>query len=377
MAEAELCLLASLRGSVKDFFEAHLHVGTAFATVNVAMLEGAEMSPGQSQFVQLRLPEPIPLCPGDRFVLRANLAAQGQTGLVTAGGGRILGVSDTRLRRRKQWTIDLLRSRRDCVGEPARWCEQMLREHARPLSSAELAGFCLLRPEDLPGVLRNVRDGGSLHELPGGCFTHATVVSAAQDKMMAALEAFHAGQPQRNGMERAGLLAGSGGDSRIAEFALEGLLQARKVQQAGTVYARSGWSPRLSDQDEQLLAGTAAAVQKAGCAAPSLTDLASSLGHPSTRIQKALQILAERGTLVKIDSDMFLHRDAFLAAQQVALGLFAKKPVFTTMEFRDALNVSRKYAVPILDHFDRIRFTVRSGHDRTPGVEAKKLMTGK
>ena len=31
------------------------------------------------------------------------------------------------------------------------------------------------------------------------------------------------------------------------------------------------------------------------------------------------------------------------------------------MEFRDALGVSRKYAVPLLDYLDKVRFTVRSG----------------
>jgi hypothetical protein len=37
--------------------------------------------------------------------------------------------------------------------------------------------------------------------------------------------------------------------------------------------------------------------------------------------------------------------------------------------------VSRKFAVPLVDHLDKIRFTVRSGNNRTPGVEAKKLLT--
>ena len=44
------------------------------------------------------------------------------------------------------------------------------------------------------------------------------------------------------------------------------------------------------------------------------------------------------------------------------------------MEFRDALGVSRKFAVPLVDYLDKIRFTVRSGNNRTPGVEAKKLV---
>ena len=44
------------------------------------------------------------------------------------------------------------------------------------------------------------------------------------------------------------------------------------------------------------------------------------------------------------------------------------------MDFRDALGVSRKFAVPLVDYLDKIRFTVRSGNNRTPGVEAKKLL---
>jgi len=62
-------------------------VGTASVLTRVAMLESTEMTAGQSQMVQLRLAEPLPLAPGDRFVLRANLAAEGQSGLVTIAAG--------------------------------------------------------------------------------------------------------------------------------------------------------------------------------------------------------------------------------------------------------------------------------------------------
>ena len=44
------------------------------------------------------------------------------------------------------------------------------------------------------------------------------------------------------------------------------------------------------------------------------------------------------------------------------------------MAFRDALGVSRKYAVPILDYFDSIRLTARHGNRRTPGAAAKGLL---
>jgi selenocysteine-specific elongation factor len=62
------------------------------------------------------------------------------------------------------------------------------------------------------------------------------------------------------------------------------------------------------------------------------------------------------------------------AGRQTALKLFRRAPSFSTMDFRDALGVSRKFAVPLVDHLDKTRFTVRNGNNRTPGVEARKLL---
>ena len=140
------------------------------------------------------------------------------------------------------------------------------------------------------------------------------------------------------------------------------------------MFARAGWSARLSDRDQQLSDRISAAFQSAGWAAPAAADLATTLGEPPARVEKMVNLLAERAVLVRLDERLCIHRDALEAAKQVALRLFAQKPSFSTMEFRDALGVSRKYAVPLLDYLDKVRFTVRSGHDRTPGVEARKLL---
>jgi len=78
--------------------------------------------------------------------------------------------------------------------------------------------------------------------------------------------------------------------------------------------------------------------------------------------------------VVRLDEQIWMHRDAVEAGRQTALKLFRRAPAFSTMEFRDALGVSRKFAVPLLDYLDKTRFTIRSGHQRTPGAEAKKLL---
>ena len=77
------------------------------------------------------------------------------------------------------------------------------------------------------------------------------------------------------------------------------------------------------------------------------------------------------GELVRIEAAHYVHRSAVEEAQRIVLDLFRKAPSFTTMDFRDALGVSRKFAVPLLDYLDRTRFTVRTGNQRTPGAEAR------
>ncbi|HEY5910495.1 MAG TPA: selenocysteine-specific translation elongation factor [Verrucomicrobiae bacterium] len=375
MAEAELRLLGGIKGQIDDFIEAHLHVGTASVLVNVAMLEFTEMVAGQAQMVQLRLTQPLPLLPGERFVLRANLPSQGQSGLVTIGGGRILGVSNVRLRRKKAWTLAALASRREALNSPVRWCEAMVREAMEPMPRRDLQAKCSSTADELQALVGQLRTEGSVIEVAGGALVHKAAVEETARKLYDAVVAFHAANPQRAGVGRDELFATAATHPEVCRLAIESLCRTKRLEQQGAVFARVGWTARISDRDQSLTDQITAAFAVAGWAGPTAAELAPRFGQPPDRIEKLTQLLAEKGLLVRLDQRLFVHRDALESARQVALRLFRKRPMFSTMEFRDALGVSRKFAVPLLDYLDKTRFTVRSGHDRTPGVEAKKLMT--
>ena len=46
---------------------------------------------------------------------------------------------------------------------------------------------------------------------------------------------------------------------------------------------------------------------------------------------------------------------------------FARKPTMNVAEFKEISGVSRKYAVPLLEHSDRVGWTARSGDERKAG----------
>jgi selenocysteine-specific elongation factor len=386
MAEAELRILDAVKGKVEDYLEAQLHVGTAAVPAHLAMLENTGMTGGQKQMIQLRLMEPLALAPGERFVVRANIPGSGlrseatarqagSTGVTTIGGGQILGIGNVRLRRKKQWTLDLLAARRDAIADPARWGELMLRESAVPVTAADIQQKCLMRAEETVTLLDSLRAAGRAVPAPGGAWLHREVIQKAAADLMTAIQAFHAAHPQRAGIGRDELLAQLKTDGTLLDLAVESLLQSKQLERSGTFLARAGVGARLSDRDQQLCDRIAAKLQQAGWAPPGPEELAAALGEPLPRVGAMMRLLVERGLVVKLDERVWMHCNAVEAGKQAALKLFARAPMFSTMDFRDALGVSRKYAVPLVDHLDKIRFTVRSGNNRTPGAEAKKILT--
>ncbi len=374
MAEAELRILDSVKGKIEDYLEAQLHVGTGAVSAHLAMLENTEMTGGQKQMIQLRLAEPLALAPGERFVVRANVAGSGVAGLTTIGGGQILSIGNVRLRRKKQWTLEMLAARRVAVADPTRWGELMLRESALPATAAELQLKSLMRAEEMTAMLGSLRAEGRAVSTPGGRWLHRDVIQKIATDILAAIQAFHTANPQRAGIGREELPASLRTDDVLLDLAVESLLQTRQIEHNGNVLARAGWSARVVDRDQRLCDQIAAKLQQAGWAPPGAEELAAALGEPLPRVGAMTRLLGERGILVRLDDRVWMHRDAVEAGKQTVLKLFARAPMFSTMDFRDALGVSRKYAVPLVDYLDKIRFTVRSGNNRTPGAEAKKLL---
>src|SRR5207245_8714507 len=60
----------------------------------------------------------------------------------------------------------------------------------------------------------------------------------------------------------------------------------------------------------------------------------------------------------------FYHRDVFAAIERQLRTYLEDKGEITAGAFRDLMQISRKYAIPLLEHFDNQRLTMRIGDKR-------------
>ncbi len=81
-----------------------------------------------------------------------------------------------------------------------------------------------------------------------------------------------------------------------------------------------------------------------------------------------VKLLAETGRIVKVTSTLLFHPDVIADMRKAVAGYFeGGETQLGVPEFKDMVGVTRKYAIPILEYFDREGTTMRSGNVRLRG----------
>jgi selenocysteine-specific elongation factor len=126
----------------------------------------------------------------------------------------------------------------------------------------------------------------------------------------------------------------------------------------------------LSPADTQLRAKIADAYEKAGLEAPGLDQVLADAGittREHAHARKILQLLLDDHTLVRVQGDMFFHSGALENLKRLLREYAAQhepERLIDVAKFKDLAGVSRKYAIPLLEYFDREHVTRRAGDKR-------------
>lgn len=100
-------------------------------------------------------------------------------------------------------------------------------------------------------------------------------------------------------------------------------------------------------------------LDEAGLDAPTLPEVGEQLQLDRDTMTRALRELSLNRSIVKVERDVALSAAAEAHARELAAAAIeAAGGAATTSVLREALGVSRKRAISILEHLDAVRFTV-------------------
>lgn len=351
--DVQLTALGDAPFAIKNDSSLHLHHGTAEVLCKCVLLGRAALNPGETCFAQLRLAAPLCVKNGDRFVARFFSPT------VTVAGGTVLNIAPTWRRRNDPAVIAGLAAR--ASGSDEARVLQILRDfgQAAPAALAEAAGLSRGEIDALLGKLTARGETVSL----GGQYMARAAFDALWEKTAALLAAYHKAEPLKPGMPR-GELKSKLGVSAGWDALLAGFSEEFSLRLDGPAVALHGfsvvWSPAqaaLRDELEALYLDMALAPE----------SVAEVEGRFAGRVDVCRQVMARlirEGVLVPLSAEVLVHKTHYAAALETLKHAFAQAPELPLGTLRDALGVSRKYALLFLEHCDKNAITKKIGEVR-------------
>ena len=363
----------------------HLHSGEALGRLrrlgSVNGMDGAAGTPpgtgaasdpardageGAGEMVEIRLQAPLVAARGDRLILRRPSPPS------TVGGGVVL---DPRWRRHRGAMLPVALAALAPSGDAARDVSRALafwtlEAGERGFDAAE-GGRRLGRPaSEAAGGLATLAGAARLVEVPeapghGRRWIAPAAVEKVFERARRVVKEYFERERLADGMPKAEavrrILRG-----RAAELAPIYLawLEARKVLTVIgdriTLPGRQG--AQLSGEESQLAAAAMEHFERAGLAPPSPGEVRQALDAKAQILEGVLRHLVARGRLVRLPGGLMIAASALADLRRQLLETPWER--FSVPQFKDRFALTRKWAIPLLEHLDATGVTRRAGDER-------------
>jgi len=369
LVDVRLNYLATSKRALKRRARLLVHAGTAQTLATLSLLDTHELEPGQSGLAQLSLDEPMVLLPGDRFILR-GFAMQRHHG-TTVGGGTVLRTLGARIRRGTPEALSILRDNERALAAhdvEARVRLEVARAGEAGIARAALQMRLPFSPRTVDAALAKLSGSRAIlrYDKERGAVVGEAALAALKERAVAAVAAFHAAQPLLPGMPREELRAKVSGEVKLLHLVVESLAaDGALVADRETVRVPAHDPARQKAQAglAPLAERTLALYAEAALQPPRPVEAAASLSADPRELGSVVDLLVRGGSLVRM-KDLVFHTAAVDALRDKLVAHLKAHAQITPQEWKELVGASRKFAIPLAEHFDNEKLTMRVGEVR-------------
>ena len=365
--DAEIEVLSHAPKPMRSRQRVRVHIGTIEVLARIQVLnETGEIAAGARDFAQMRLETPVSAILDEKFILRSYSPQ------ATIAGGKVIDAFAAKHRRKdlgevREFLARLLSSQNDADTV------RILLDHAgfSGLSFSDIQACTALTNDALAKV---IGDGIASRKIvdAGGRLITVEWVEALAKAVETALADFHKREPLAKGITREALrdrIYGGLHNEVFSSVVLSLESSGRIVSQNEKIRLASHRTT-LSDAESVLSEKIRAIYKNAGLEVPRVEEaLAESIAGTKFTIQEArkyLQLFLDSGEIVKVTGEFYFARKAIddLIVKLRRKSTETDDPTIDVTGFKTAAGISRKYAIPLLEYFDRERVTQRFGDKR-------------
>lgn len=357
----ELTTLLSIKTPLKNRTEAHFHHGARDITARLHFFDRDKIMPGDTALCRVCFPQPMTGIFGDCFVLR------GFSPLRTLGGGIVVWPEPMRLRARDTRALDLMH-RLPGMNAADRVCAVLELAGTNGADLARLGRLTNIESRTLEKTLHALSADNQVF-----CFDRENptyIGLTSLDPLCTSCETHirnvHANNPDAMGLTRAELLSGWGNKLplKLVHFVVERLIRKARLERTGDVLRIAGHTPTTPGVKENARQILLEAYTRAKSTPPNAGEVVRELGLTEKDAEAALKALCETKDLVRVSRELYYCTAELERLSADTVTWLKAHDTITPAQFRNLTGLSRKYAIALLEYFDRVKITMRVGDER-------------
>ncbi|MFA7382870.1 MAG: selenocysteine-specific translation elongation factor [Desulfurivibrionaceae bacterium] len=362
LLDADFFYLSANAKPLKNRSRVRVHIGTAEIMGRIVLLEDEELAPGSRANVQLLLEEPFGAWPGDRYVVRSY------SPVATIGGGGIWSGAPPKRRRFKEANSQVFALYQ--TGSP----EDISLLHLREAGVAGLTfeALCVKMGQfgkrfrkllDTPISSRKIIMVDSERQRMVAAETFE-IMSTSLQKILADFHRDNSMKPDLSREELRSRLPGDL-DQRFFQLLLNTLSKQGTIVVDEATVRLANHKVSLKADALSIRAEMAAFYTEAGLTPPTVRELQERFAkYPALLVREVLDLLVREQVLVKISEDLYFSARDLTGLQEQMVTFIKTEGEIDAPRFKNLTGLTRKFSIPLLEYFDRIKVTIRVGDRR-------------
>ncbi|MFH1983691.1 MAG: selenocysteine-specific translation elongation factor [Pseudomonadota bacterium] len=361
MVDVSLQYLKSIPRPLKNRTRVRFHSGTSEILGLVILLDRDELAPGETAVAQIRLDEPVSLVRDDHFVIRSYSPVR------TVGGGIILNPVPVK---HKRFHTEISDGLNRLLDSPPETVIDIQADAAgtRGVSFIDLKLMTSLSDKPLENAIGSLLSNRTLVlvDKEHRDYIHGKHFGELKDQMRVQLERYHADNPLKAGMQKEELKSKYPVwlHPKLFTLILNQMVKENVVAVEEETVRLAGYKISLGADQSDIREKMLTAYRDAKLQPPYFKELPGAFGFDAKTAKAVLQLLHERGDLVKVKEDLYFDADAVSRLKDELIDFLNKNGEISTPQFKDMTGASRKYVIPLIEHFDSTHVTIRIGDIR-------------
>ena len=204
-----------------------------------------------------------------------------------------------------------------------------------------------------------------------GRYLALSVLDGIWDSCRTLLEKYHRENPLHAGMKVAELRQKllKTADQPVADAILAELVREGKLKQVSDRYALSEFSVHLTKRQNAIRERLLKEYSQAGLETPGLDEVYGNFAaNEQTDCRQVVESLVTSGELVMLTPQICIHPTVYQEVCRKTRDYLAAHETLALADFRDMLGTSRKYALAVLEYYDKNKILKKDGDLRRMGL---------